>query len=236
MCKRLSGIEGQKMRILLVEDDQTIANFIAKGLNQASFAVDHRSDGEQGLNLALTESYDAAIIDLMLPTLDGLSLIRELRQHKLATPVIILSAKRSVGDRVEGFHTGSDDYLTKPFAFVELLARLQALIRRTLGGVEPTRLKTANISMDLLTRQVVRADRRIELQPREFALLEYLLRNVDRVVSKTMILEHVWNYHFDPQTNVVDVLICRLRDKMDRDCSEKLIHTIRGLGYVLKRS
>jgi len=152
----------------------------------------------------------------------------------MSTPVIILSAKRSVDDRVQGFHIGSDDYLTKPFAFIELLARVQALIRRARGGTEPTRLRVANISVDLLTRQILRGDKQIELQPREFALLEYLLRNVNRVVSKTMILEHVWNYHFDPQTNVVDVLICRLRNKIERCCSDRLIHTIRGVGYVLK--
>jgi two-component system, OmpR family, response regulator len=171
-----------------------------------------------------------------LPGLDGLSLIRELRQKKADVPVIILSAKRSVDDRVRGFHTGSDDYLTKPFAFVELLARVRALIRRAHGGAEPTRLTAADLSMDLLTRQIVRGHRRIELQPREFSLLEYLLRNADRVVSKTMILEHVWDYHFDPQTNVVDPLICRLRNKIEISSSDKLIHTIRGVGYVLKSS
>jgi two-component system OmpR family response regulator len=226
----------RKMRLLLVEDDRTIADFIVKGLNQAGFAVDHESDGKDGLHLALTEPYDVAIVDLMLPSLNGLSLIRELRQKKADIPVIILSAKRSVDDRVEGFHTGSDDYLTKPFAFVELLARIRALIRRAQLTAEPTRLSAANLSMDLLTRQVTRADRQIELQPREFALLEYLLRNANRVVSKTMILEHIWDYRFDPQTNVVDVLICRLRNKVDRLNSERLIHTIRGVGYVLKSS
>jgi two-component system OmpR family response regulator len=219
-----------------IEDDKTIAKFIVKGLTQASFAVDHRGSGTEGLDLALSEAYDVAIIDLMLPGLDGLSLIRELRQKKADVPVIILSAKRSVDDRVRGFHTGSDDYLTKPFAFVELLARVRALIRRAHGGAESTRLTAADLSMDLLTRQIVRGHRRIELQPREFSLLEYLLRNADRVVSKTMILEHVWDYHFDPQTNVVDVLICRLRNKIEISSSDKLIHTIRGVGYVLKSS
>ena len=225
------------MRLLLVEDDQTIARFIVRGLTQASFAVDHRCDGAAGLDLALSEPYDAAIIDLMLPTLDGLCLIRELRARQVNLPVIILSAKRSVDDRVLGFHTGSDDYLTKPFAFVELLARINALIRRASGGgTEPTRLRTADISMDLLSRQTFRGNIPIELQPREFALLEYLMRNVNRVVSKTMILEHVWDYRFDPQTNIVDVLICRLRNKIGRSYADKLIYTIRGVGYVLKTS
>src|SRR5262249_41070643 len=204
------------------------------GLRQAGFAVDHRTNGEDGLHLALTEPYAAAVIDLMLPRLDGLSLIEELRRRKINTPVLILSAKRSVDDRVKGLQTGGDDYLTKPFAFAELLARVQALIRRASGAAEPTRLTVGEVSMDLLTRQVTRAGKPIDLQPREFALLEYLLRNAGRVVSKTMILEHVWDYHFDPQTNVVDVLMHRLRSKVESDCSTKLIHTLRGVGYVLK--
>jgi two-component system, OmpR family, response regulator len=224
------------MRVLVVEDDTKIADFVVQGLTQAGFAVDHRTNGEDGLHLALTEPYDTAVIDLMLPKLDGLSLIGELRRQKVNTPVIILSAKRSVDDRVRGLQTGGDDYLTKPFAFAELLARVQALIRRASGAVEPTRLTVGEISLDLLTRQVVRAGKHIDLQPREFALLEYLLCNAGRVVSKTMILEHVWDYHFDPQTNVVDVLVCRLRSKVESDCPEKLIQTIRGVGYVLKVS
>ena len=224
------------MRVLVVEDDAKIAAFVSAGLKQAGFAVDHGANGEEGLHLALTEPYDTAVIDLMLPRLDGLSLIEELRRRKIATPVLILSAKRSVDDRVRGLQTGGDDYLTKPFAFAELLARVQALIRRASGTVEPTRLTVGDLSVDLLKHAVVRAGKRIDLQPREFALLEYLLRNVGRVISKTMILEHVWDYHFDPQTNVVDVLVCRLRNKLDRDCPEKLIQTIRGVGYVLKVS
>ncbi|HJY82668.1 MAG TPA: response regulator transcription factor [Candidatus Binatia bacterium] len=224
------------MRVLVVEDDTKIADFVLKGLTQAGFAVDHRTNGEDGLHLVLTEPYDTAVIDLMLPKLDGLSLIGELRRRKVNTPVLILSAKRSVDDRVRGLQTGGDDYLTKPFAFVELLARVQALIRRASGAVEPTRLTVGDIAMDLLARQVVRAGKRIDLQPREFALLEYLLRNAGRVVSKTMILEHIWDYHFDPQTNVVDVLVHRLRNKVESDCSGKLIQTIRGVGYVLKAS
>jgi len=224
------------MRILLVEDDLKIASFILKGLKEAGFASDHTTDGEEGLYLALTEPYDTAIIDIMLPKLDGLTLIEELRRKRINTPVIILSAKRSIDDRVKGLQKGGDDYLTKPFSFSELLARVQALIRRASREPEPTVLSLGDLSMDLLTREVIRTGTRIELQPREFALLEYLMRNVGRVISKTMILEHVWDYNFDPQTNVVDVLVCRLRNKVDRDFDVKMIHTIRGVGYVLKLS
>jgi two-component system OmpR family response regulator len=224
------------MRILVVEDDRKIASFIVHGLRQAGFAVDHAENGEDGLGLVLTVSYDAAIVDIMLPRLDGLSLIGEMRQQKINTPVIILSAKRSVEDRVKGLETGSDDYLTKPFAFSELLARVQALIRRSSGSHEPTGLTVEDLKMDLVKRRVTRSGLEVDLQPREFSLLEYLMRNAERVVSKTMILEHVWDYNFDPQTNVVDVLICRLRNKVDRDFGKKLIHTIRGVGYVLKKS
>lgn len=222
------------MRILLVEDDIKIASFIVKGLKAAGYAIDHAADGEEGLNLALTEPYDTAIIDIMLPKRDGLSLIEEMRKNKVHTPVIILSAKGSVDDRVKGLQTGGDDYLTKPFAFSELLARVQALIRRASGATDPTTLSTGELSMNLLTREVIRKGQQIELQPMEFSLLEYLMRNIGRVVSKTMIMEHVWDYNFDPQTNVVEARICRLRDKIDREFGKKLIHTIRGVGYVLK--
>jgi heavy metal response regulator len=224
------------MRILVVEDDKKVASLIVKGLKQEGFAVDHAADGEDGLHLALNEPYDACILDIMLPKLDGLSLIKEMRHQKIGTPVIILSAKRSVDDRVKGLQTGSDDYLVKPFAFSELLARVQALIRRGTASASPTQLVVGDLCMDLLTREVFRRDQKIVLQPREFALLEYLMRNAGRVVSKTMIMEHVWEYNFDPQTNVVDVLVCRLRDKMERDVEKKMIHTIRGVGYVLKPS
>jgi len=224
------------MRILLVEDDIKIASFIVKGLKAAGYAIDHATDGEEGLNLALTEPYDTAIIDIMLPKRDGLSLIEEMRKSKVHTPVIILSAKGTVDDRVKGLQTGGDDYLTKPFAFSELLARVQALIRRASGATEPTTLSASELSMNLLTREVKRKDQQIELQPMEFSLLEYLMRNIGRVVSKTMIMEHVWDYNFDPQTNVVEARICRLRDKVDRDFDKKLIHTIRGVGYVLKNA
>lgn len=222
------------MRLLVVEDDPTIASFLVKGLQEAGYAVDSAADGNRGLHLALTEGYDAAVLDLMLPGRDGLSVLEELRRRKSGVPVLILSAKRSVDDRVKGLQAGGDDYLTKPFAFSELLARIQALIRRSQGVTEPTRLVAGDIAMDLVTRQVERAGRVLDLRPREFALLEYLLRNAGRVVSKTMIMEHVWNYSFDPRTNVVDVLVFRLREKVDRDFDVKRIQTVRGIGYVLR--
>jgi two-component system OmpR family response regulator len=224
------------VRILLVEDDAKIASFIAKGLKAAGYAVDHASDGEKGLHLGLTEPYDAAIIDIMLPKLDGLSLIEKIRKEKIRTPILTLSAKASVEDRVKGLQAGSDDYLPKPFAFSELLARVQALIRRASGLTEPTRLNAADLSMNLLTREVTRGGKAIDLQPIEFSLLEFLMRNAGRVVSKTMIMEHVWDYNFDPQTNVVEARICRLRDKLDRDFDKSLIQTVRGVGYVLKET
>lgn len=224
------------MRILVVEDDKKIASFVARGLKEAGFAVDQAANGEDGLRLALAHPYDTAVMDLMLPKLDGLSLIEELRKKKVLTPVLILSARRSVDDRVKGLQAGGDDYLTKPFSFVELLARVQALIRRASRETEPTRLVTGDLAIDLLAREVTRAGSRIDLQPREFALLEYLMRNAGRVVSKTMILEHVWGYDFDPLTNVVDVLVSRLRNKVDRQFEKKLIQTHRGVGYALKTS
>jgi two-component system, OmpR family, response regulator len=222
------------VRILVIEDDRKIASFIVKGLKQSGFAVDHADNGEDGLHLALAASYDAAIVDIMLPKRDGLSVVQELRHRKIALPVLILSARTSVDDRIKGLQTGGDDYLVKPFAFSELLARVQALIRRSTQSTEPTTLSAADLRMNLVTREVTRAGQAIELQAREFGLLEYLLRNADRVVSKTLILEHVWDYSFDPQTNVVDVVVCRLRDKVDRGFEKKLIHTVRGVGYVLK--
>jgi len=224
------------MRILIVEDDISIASFVTKGLKEAGFQVIHAADGEEGLHLAATEPFAAAIVDIMLPKLDGLTLIEELRKNQIHTPVIILSAKRSIDDRVKGLQTGSDDYLTKPFAFSELLARVQALIRRAQGGAEASQITIADLSLNILTREVTRAEQKIDLQPKEFALLEYLMRNAGRVVSKTMIMEHVWDYNFDPQTNVVEARISRLRDKVDTGFEKKLIHTIRGVGYVLKKS
>ncbi|MGD1969441.1 MAG: response regulator transcription factor [Desulfobacterales bacterium] len=222
------------MRILLVEDDRKIASFILKGLKAEGFAVDHAADGENGLHLALTEPYDAAVIDIMIPIKDGLSLIEEMRRESVKTPVIILSAKSSVDDRVIGLQTGGDDYLTKPFAFSELLARIQALIRRSSEQSEPTKLTVADVTMNLIAREVVRAGKKIDLQPLEFSLLEYLMRNAGRVVSKTMIMEHVWDYYFDPQTNVVESRIYKLREKLDKSFPTKLIHTVRGVGYVFK--
>ena len=222
------------MRILIVEDDKKIASFITKGLKQEGFAVDYVTNGEDGLHLALHEPYDAAVIDIMLPKVDGLSLIEEMRRSKVNTPVLILSAKRSVDDRVRGLQKGSDDYLTKPFAFSELLARIQALIRRATGAKETTRLQVSDLSMDLLTRKVTRHDKEIDLKPLDFALLEYLMRNAEQVVSKTMIMEHVWGYDFDPGTNVVEARISRLREKIEEGFEKKLIHTIKGVGYVLR--
>ncbi|OPY03754.1 MAG: Transcriptional activator protein CopR [Syntrophorhabdus sp. PtaB.Bin047] len=230
------GPRESAVRILLVEDDEKIASFIIKGMKAAGCAVDHVADGREGLTLATAEPYDAAIVDIMLPGLDGLSVVGEMRKSKVATPVIILSARGSVEDRVKGLQTGADDYLTKPFAFTELLARVQALVRRASGITEPTRLAVGDLSVNLVSREVKRADRNIDLQPMEFSLLEYLMRNAGRVVSRTMIMEHVWNYDFDPQTNVVEARICRLRDKIDRDFPGKLIHTVRGVGYVLREN
>lgn len=222
------------MRILVVEDDKKISSFVVNGLKQAGFAVDACPDGEEALVMGRSTPYDAAVLDLMLPKLDGLSVLQQLRREGVRIPVIILSAKASVDDRIRGLQAGGDDYLSKPFAFSELLARVQALIRRATQTTEPTRLTCADLVLDLLSREVTREGQKIELQAREFSLLEYLLRNPGRVVTKTMILEHVWDYSFDPQTNVVDVLVHRLRTKVDKDFAVKLIHTIRGVGYVLK--
>ena len=224
------------MRVLVVEDDEKIASFVIKGLKQNGYAVDHAVDGEQGLDLATAIDYDLVILDLMLPKLDGLSLLRRLRQEKIRTPVLILSARANVDDRVRGLQAGGDDYVTKPFAFSELLARVQALIRRASQTVEQTQLSVADLSMNVITREVTRDGQRIELHPREYSLLEFLLRHAGRPVTKTMILEHIWDFHFDPQTNVVDVLIHRLRAKIDKNFPLKLIQTIRGVGYVVKAS
>jgi two-component system OmpR family response regulator len=223
------------VRALLVEDDATIAEFVGRGLREAGFSVDHAPDGEAGLRLAATGAYDVAIIDRMLPVIDGLAVVRDMRGRRVTTPVLILSAKATVDDRVAGLEAGADDYLIKPFAFTELLARVQALIRRASGTPASTSLTAGDLTLDLRSRRAVRAGREIEpLRPREFALLEYLMRNVDRVVSKTMILSHVWDYSFDPRTNVVDVLVHRLREKIDKGFDHKMIQTVRGIGYVLK--
>ena len=222
------------MRLLLVEDDQDIAAFIAKGFREAGFAVDHATDAENGLQLALVVRYDVAVLDIMLPGLDGMSLLGMLRERQSRLPILILSAIQGADERVSALQRGADDYLVKPFLFAELLARTQALLRRAAGQAEASRLVCGDLTMDLLRREVQRAGRRIELPPREYALLEYMMRFAGQILSKTMILERVWDFHFDPQTNVVDVLVCRVRNKIDRDHPVKLIHTIRGVGYVLR--
>lgn len=222
------------MRALLVEDDAVLAEFVGGGLREAGFVVDHEADGAAGLSSALTRQYDVAVIDLMLPGRDGLSIIDEMRKRRVTTPVLILSARRSVDDRVSGLQAGGDDYLTKPFAFPELLARVQALVRRSTQAAPATTLTLEDLEVDLLSRRVTRAGKEIDLRPREFTLLEFLLRNAGKVVSKTMILSHVWGYRFDPQTNVVDVLVSRLREKIDRPFERPLLHTVRGVGYVLR--
>ena len=222
------------MRILIVEDDRKVASLMAKGLQEAGFAVDKAADGEDGLHLILHEPYDVAVIDIMLPKVDGLAIIKEMREKRINTPVIIVSAKRSVEDRIKGLSIGSDDYLVKPFAFSELLARVRALVRRASGAPAPTRLAVGDLTLDLISREGARSGKRIELVGKEFELLEYLMRNTGMIVSRTMILEHIWDINFDPATNVVDVEICRLRKKIDEGFSTKLIHTVRGAGYVLK--
>lgn len=222
------------MRVLVVEDDAKIASFVVKGLKQEGYGVDHAPDGDTGLALASSTPYDAAVVDIMLPGLDGLSLVRRLRAARSDVPVLFLSARATVEDRVKGLQAGGDDYLTKPFAFAELSARLQALIRRATRAPEATKVSAGDVTLDLVTRTVTVAGRLVELQPREFALLEYLLRHAGRPVTKIMILEHVWDYSFDPQTNVVDVLMSRLRSKIDQEKSR--IETLRGVGYVFKNT
>jgi len=222
------------MKILIIEDDQIIADFIIKGMKEAGFSIEHASDGESGLALAVSGNFDLAIIDVMLPRLDGLSVIANIRERKINTPIIILSAKRSVDERISGLRSGSDDYIIKPFSFSELLARVEALLRRANHVVEASTLSIKDLEIDLLSRSVTRSGKKIDLQPREFALLEYLVRNKGRVVSKTMIMERVWDYNFDPGTNVVEARISRLREKIDKGLPDPLIFTIRGLGYVIK--
>lgn len=222
------------MKILLIEDDHVIANFICKGLKESGFTVEHIEDGVSGLDYAMHDQYDLAVIDLMLPKLDGISIISRLRENNINKPIIILSAKRTVDDRIDGLQHGGDDYLTKPFSFSELLARIEALLRRATNVAEPSTLTINDLSLDLLARTTKRAGNKIELQPKEFALLEYLVRNTGRVLSKTMIMERVWNYDFDPGTNVVEARISRLREKIDKGYDCQLIHTVRGLGYTVK--
>jgi two-component system OmpR family response regulator len=222
------------MRLLVVEDDRSIADFVAAGLRQEGHVVDVAADGVLGLEAAQAAAYDAAVVDVMLPRLDGLSLVNALRRAKVATPVLFLSARHTVDDRVKGLQSGGDDYLTKPFAFSELLARLQAITRRGHLTVDATELNVDDLRVYRLTRRVERAGTLIELRPREYTLLEFLMRHAGHVVSKTMIVSHVWDYSFDTGTNAVDVLVHRLRDKIDKGFERKLLHTVRGVGYVLK--
>lgn len=223
------------MRVLIIEDDPQLAAYLTKALTEIGAVVDHAADGREGLFLAAGGDYEVMVIDRMLPSLDGLGIVRTLRASGNQTPVLVLSALGEVDDRVDGLRAGGDDYLVKPFAFSELHARIEALLRRASPSDQPeTRLRVADLDMDLLTREVTRAGRRIVLQPREFRLLEYLMRHAGHVVTRTMLLEHVWDYNFDPQTNVIDVHISRLRGKIDKDFDRPLLHTVRGAGYVLR--
>lgn len=237
------------VRILLVEDDKKIAQYLRKGLGEAGYRVDHLESAEEALGAASLNEYDVLVVDLMLPGKDGLWLIEELRGRGVVTPILILSARQAIDDRVQGIRAGGDDYMTKPFSFSELQARIEALIRRARmnasaagaggarvnsSGAAATTLATGDISMNLLSRVVTRQGSQLDLQPREFSLLEFFLRHPGQVLTKTMILEHVWSYDFDPQTNVVDVLVSRLRGKVDREFEPKVIHTIRGVGYVYR--
>lgn len=222
------------MHVLVVEDDRKISEFIVQGLRQEGCAVDCADNGIDGFQMAMADTYDAAVVDVMLPRLNGLDLIQDLRREGNLVPVLILSARNSVDDRIKGLQAGGDDYLVKPFSFAELIARIQALVRRATATAEPTTLSVADLSLDLIRRTATRGDRQIELQPREFALLEYLVRNRGKIVSKTMIMDQVWGYDFDPSTNVVESRISRLRDKIDRDFDMPLIRTIRGAGYVIR--
>jgi two-component system OmpR family response regulator len=222
------------MRILVIEDDRETGSYLLKGLSESGHTVDHAADGRDGLMLATGRDYDVMVVDRMLPGIDGLAIIRALRGEGVDTPVLILSALGQVDDRVRGLKAGGDDYLTKPFAFAELLARLEALMRRRSPAAVETRLKVADLEIDLLARTVTRAGKALELQPREFKLLEYLMRHAGQVVTRTMLLEGVWDYHFDPQTNVIDVHVSRLRQKIDKAFTQPLLHTVRGVGYCLK--
>jgi two-component system OmpR family response regulator len=222
------------MHILVIEDDRDTADYLVKGLSESGYVVDRAADGREGLYLALSQSYDAMIVDRMLPGVDGLSIIQAMRGQSKRTPVLILSALGQVDDRVKGLRAGGDDYLTKPYAFSELLARLEAILRRGTTEGADRHLKVSDLEMDLLARTVKRAGKPIELQPREFKLLEYLMRHAGQVVTRTMLLEGVWDYHFDPQTNVIDVHVSRLRQKIDKGFDHPLLHTVRGAGYSLR--
>lgn len=221
------------MKILLVEDDPRTAEFIREGLQEEGFIVQHAADGQLGLNLGFEDTFNAAVVDIMLPKLDGLSLVEQLRSAGSTMPVLFLSGRKKVEDRLNGFRAGGDDYLVKPFSFAELVARLHALLRRSQPASENSLLTAADLEVDLLSRKIYRNGQEVELQQREFSLLSYLLHHKGRVISKMMILEHVWGYDFYPQTNVVEACICRLRDKIDTEGTCRLIHTVRGVGYVL---
>ncbi|MEA1910285.1 MAG: response regulator transcription factor [Spirochaetota bacterium] len=224
------------MKILIIEDDKDIISFVSKGLHEAGYVVDTAADGDDGYMKLRAGNYDAAVVDIMLPGMDGLTIIENIRAKKINTPIIILSAKREVDDRIIGFQKGGDDYLTKPFSFSELLVRIQSLIRRSSESHNISILQCEDLTMNLISHTVSRGKGDIDLQPKEFALLEYLMRNQERVLSKTLIMENIWDYNFDPQTNIVDVVVSRLRSKIDKNFNKKLLHTVRGVGYVLKKN
>jgi two-component system OmpR family response regulator len=223
------------MKLLLIEDDQRAADYVANGLRESGHSVDHAADGADGLTLALAARYDVIVADRMLPYIDGLAVVQALRAQGVATPILILSALAKVDDRVKGLRAGGDDYLTKPFAFSELLARIEVLNRRSAASEPATRLRVADVELDLVTRRVTRGGQPVDLTAREFRLLEYLMRHAGQVVTRTMLLENVWDLHFDPQTNVIDVHVSRLRHELDREGAPPLIHTVRGSGYVLEQ-
>ncbi len=232
VMRRSQGSGG--MRVLVIEDDSSVLDYIGKGLRESGFVVDQSSDGKDGLYKASAGAYDALVVDRMLPGIDGLTIVRTLRAAENHTPALILSALGEVDDRVKGLRAGGDDYLVKPFAFAELLARIEALLRRKESAGPVTRLRVADLEMDLLSHKVSRAGKTLNLQPREFRLLEYLMKHAGQVVTRTMLLENVWDYHFDPQTNVIDVHISRLRQKLDKEFERPLLKTVRGAGYMLE--
>jgi len=221
------------MRILVIEDEKKVASFIKKGLEEEYFAADIAVDGKEGLNMATTEEYDAIIMDIMLPFIDGISLLKEIRKRQIVTPVLMLTVKDSLKDKVEGLDAGADDYLTKPFAFEELIARIRALLRRN-ETTKSSKLKVGDLVLDLQSHKVIRDNQEIVLTPKEYAILEYLMRNSNKVVSRTKLIEHVYEYHFDPETNIIDVYINKVRSKVDTNFASPLIHTIRGIGYIIK--
>lgn len=221
------------MRILIVEDEKKVASFIKKGMEEEYFTADVAYDGKEGLKMATSEDYDAIIMDIMLPFIDGISLLKEIRKREIITPVLMLTVKDSLKDKVEGLDAGADDYLTKPFAFEELVARIRALLRRHESSKIPT-LRVGELMLDLQSHKVLRGEQEIILTPKEYAILEYLMRNANKVVSRTKLIEHVYEYHFDPETNIIDVYINKVRTKVDNNFDKPLIHTIRGIGYIIK--